>query len=193
MHRGKSAILILAGIAATQFLAGCSSDKPGNGSRTDTAGGLTWNAPSSWQDGPAQQMRVKTYIVKASEGDAENAECGVFYFAGGFGGGKEANLHRWTGQFEQPDGRNSADLAVIREIENNGLKITTIELDGIYKLSAGPMMEVKERIPGFRLYGAIVEGPQGSVFFKMVGPEKTVSAAESEFMNMLKSARAGAK
>lgn len=168
------------------LLVGCSSsggDKAQAGA--DSAGGLTWTAPAEWSAGPAQQMRAKTYIIKAADGDQDNAECAVFYFGNSAGGDRSSNLERWAGQFEQADGRNSADLAVISESETNGLKVTTIELSGIYKMSAGPMMEVKEKKLGYRLMGAIVEGPQGSVFFKMVGPEKTIRAAEADFVKLI--------
>ncbi|OGC90701.1 MAG: hypothetical protein A2W25_00015 [candidate division Zixibacteria bacterium RBG_16_53_22] len=154
------------------------------------AGGLDWEAPASWKVGPPQQMRVVTYLISPVEGDADNAELAVFHFPG-TGGAKDANLQRWEGQFEQPDGRNSADVAVIKEIETNGLKVTTIDLSGTYKVTGGPMMEVKDKKPDYRLIGAIIEGPQGMVFFKMTGPEKTVAASENDFMRMVRSAKSG--
>ena len=40
---------------------------------------------------------------------------------------------------------------------------------------------------GYRLLGAIVEGPSGEVFFKLTGPAKTVAAAQGEFQTLLKS------
>jgi hypothetical protein len=154
----------------------------------NVAGGLTWDVPSEWKVGPTQQMRIATYIIQAAEGDADNADCAVFHFPG-TGGAKEANLRRWEGQFEQPDGRNSSDVAIIEETESNNLKVTTIELNGIYKVAGGPMMEVRDKKPGYRLMGAIIEGPRGPVFFKMVGPEKTVTAAQEQFMGMVKSVK----
>jgi len=78
-------------------------------------------------------------------------------------------------------------LAKVKDLEINGLKVTTIELNGSYKMSAGPMMQVKEIKPGYRLMGAIVEGSQGMVFFKFVGPEKTIKASESDFKALLNS------
>jgi hypothetical protein len=39
--------------------------------------------------------------------------------------------------------------------------------------------------PGYRLLGAIVAGPGGNVFFKLTGPEKTVSSAENSFRKLL--------
>jgi hypothetical protein len=39
--------------------------------------------------------------------------------------------------------------------------------------------------PGYRLLGAVVEGRQGSVFFKFTGPAKTVAQNQSAFEKML--------
>jgi hypothetical protein len=176
-------------------IAGCSTNNAKDtgtpmGGQKDSAGGLSWSAPASWTVGLDQQMRVRTYIVKATEGDADNAECAVFYFGNGQGGDKESNLMRWANQFEQPNGGNSADMAITKDSEINGLKVTTIELDGTYKMSAGPMMEVKEKKAGYRLMGAIVEGTQGLIFFKFVGPEKTIRASEADFKALLNTVKA---
>jgi hypothetical protein len=39
--------------------------------------------------------------------------------------------------------------------------------------------------PGYRMLGAIVEAPQGSVFFKFTAPEKVVVANEAAFKQMV--------
>ena len=39
-------------------------------------------------------MRLATYQVP------ESGECGVYYFGQGQGGGVEANIDRWIGQFQ---------------------------------------------------------------------------------------------
>ena len=39
---------------------------------------------------------------------------------------------------------------------------------------------------GYKLLGAIVEGPEGAIFFKLTGPSKTVEAARGEFAKMVK-------
>ena len=41
--------------------------------------------------------------------------------------------------------------------------------------------------PGWRLLGAIVQGPHGPVFFKLTGPAATVGRAEHDFDAMLAS------
>ena len=56
------------------------------------------------------------------------------------------------------------------------------------------MMQSQGKKPGWRLIGAIVEAPEGLVFFKCVGPAATMQKAEKEFEKLLASlSRAGAK
>ena len=54
----------------------------------------------------------------------------------------------------------------------------------------GGPMAAQPPVAGYRLLGAIVEGPNGLVFFKLVGPEKTVAGAANDFTEMLKSLKA---
>jgi hypothetical protein len=49
------------------------------------------------------------------------------------------------------------------------------------------MMQSQGKKEKFRLLGAIVEAPQGSVFFKFTGPANTVAAAEEEFDELIES------
>jgi len=152
-----------------------------------TAGGITWTVPAGWKPGPKKPMRAATYIIDPAEGDTDSAECAVFYFGPGSAGGKQANIDRWIGQFEQPDDSASADRAAVSEAEINGLKITTIDLTGTYNAAGGPMMQVKEKKAGYRLLGAIVEGPQGLVFFKLIGSDMTVTTSEGDFLELIPS------
>jgi hypothetical protein len=67
------------------------------------------------------------------------------------------------------------------------LPVTIVDVSGTYK-GGGPMMgQSGGPKAGYRLLGAIVEGPDGEVFFKLTGPAKTVTAAQEEFQAMLKS------
>jgi hypothetical protein len=51
----------------------------------------------------------------------------------------------------------------------------------------GPMMGGAKPVPGYRLIGAIVEGPGGSVFFKLTGPAKTIAAQQKTFEQLIAS------
>lgn len=150
------------------------------------AGGLQWSVPADWSTGAERPMRAATYSVPAATGDPEAGECAVFYFGPNEGGGVEANIDRWIGQMKQPDGSSSATKAKTRKLEG-GLPITLVDLTGTYLASGGPMMQVTAEHPGFRMMGAIVQGPQGAVFFKFTGPEKTVAANAQAFLSMVES------
>ena len=67
------------------------------------------------------------------------------------------------------------------------MKVTLVQVAGAYLAPAGPMMQSSGKKENFRLLGAIVEGPEGSVFYKFTGPAKTVSGAEGEFSAMVES------
>jgi hypothetical protein len=43
------------------------------------------------------------------------------------------------------------------------------------------MMQSTGKKTGYRLLGAIVEAPEGNVFFKLTGPAATVGAAQADF------------
>jgi hypothetical protein len=60
-------------------------------------------------------------------------------------------------------------------------------VSGAYTGMGGPNAPGGAPKAGYRLLGAIVEGPQGSVFFKFAGPAKTVAQNQGAFEKMLDS------
>jgi hypothetical protein len=178
--------------ASAGLLVGCNKKQPGNVGQVPVPQGLgnasganaavagvKWALPQRWTVLPPRQMRVVTYGVPAAEGDAEGGECGVFYFGNDQGGGVDANINRWISQFEN----SSTPARASKEV--NGLKVATIQIAGTYLAPGGPMMQSQGKKENHRLLGAIVESPQGSVFFKFTGPAKTVAAAEGEFNSLI--------
>ncbi len=172
--------------ASTARPASGASSTPQAG-RQDSTAGISWTAPPSWVSEGSRPMRAATYRVPAA-GSGEAGECAVFYFGPGQGGDVESNLKRWIGQFEQPDGKSSEQAARINKETVNGLSATLVDLSGTY-MAGGPMAAVKEPRPGYRLLGAIVEAPEGNVFFKLTGAAETVAANAVEFRKMLNSVR----
>ena len=61
------------------------------------------------------------------------------------------------------------------------MKVQIVEIEGTYLGSGGPMMHAQVKKAGYKLLGAIVPAPEGSVFFKLTGPAKTVNAARGDF------------
>src|SRR5262249_11511095 len=72
------------------------------------AGAVKWSPPPRWPSKPASGMRAATYLIPAAQGDTDGAECAVFV---NIQGGVDANIKRWIGQFEQPDGSSSESKA----------------------------------------------------------------------------------
>lgn len=145
---------------------------------------VKWTPPAGWQTGPEKTMRAATYLIPAAGGDSEGAECAVFK---DIGGGVDANIKRWIGQFNQPDGSSSEAQAKRNKETINGFPVTTVDLVGTFAGGGMAMGQPATKKANYRLLGAIVETPQGEIFFKLTGPVKTMAAAQSEFQSLLKS------
>lgn len=167
----RNSILMLFLLAPTALLA-------------ESAAGLRWTAPTGWKSEGPRPMRAATYMVAPATGDKDAAECGVYYFGAGQGGSVDANLDRWKSQFRTSDGKPAPAQTGTRTV--NGLKVTTIDASGEYSGMGGPMANGKP-VPGYRLLGAIVEGPDGNIFLKFTGPAKTISANQARFDQLLSS------
>ena len=161
-----SAALAAAATAATQAKA-----TP----RTESAGGIQWTVPAKWTAGSGSAMRVATYSVPGAKGSSAG-ECAVFFFGPGQGGTVDDNVARWAKQFEgaPPPQKKAATTA-------SGLRVTRAEVAGTYLAPSGPMMQSSGKRPGYRLLGAIVEAPEGNVFFKLTGEAATVAASQADF------------
>ena len=150
------------------------------------AGGIRWNTPARWTVGESKPMRKATYVIPAAPG-AEAGECGVFFFGNGQGGSVDENLNRWAAQFEAAAPVKKSQATV------HGLSVHRIDVSGTYLAPGGPMMQSQGKKPGWRLSGAIIEAPEGLVFFKCVGPAKTIEAAEKDIDALIQSVTKAAK
>jgi len=153
----------------------------------ETAAGVKWTAPAGWNtESGARPMRVATYTISGA-GDKEGAECAVYFFGEGQGGGIDANLERWKNQFHSPGGKVAEAKIGKRTI--HGLLVTTIDVAGEYSGMGGPMSSDKTVKADYRLLGAIVEGPGGNVFFKFTGPGRSIAQNQGKFELLLGSVR----
>ena len=149
----------------------------------ESAAGLRWTAPASWKAEAARPMRAATYTIAPVAGDQPGAECVINYFGPGQGGTVDANIERWRSQVQGADGKPAPANVAKRTIR--GIPITTIDASGAYSGMGGPMMASPKVVPNYRLLGAIVEGPGGSVFVKFTGPAKTVAANQKQFEELV--------
>ncbi len=142
---------------------------------------IGWEAPKAWQSVPnANTMRKATFKIPKAPGDAEDAELTVTAAAGGV----DANIKRWSGQFGDAE-------AKAEKRKPNGLDVTVVEIKGTFASGGMGMMggptTPKEK---YMLLGAVVDGGDRQHFFKMTGPEKTVTAAKKDFDAFVASFRA---
>jgi hypothetical protein len=150
--------------------------------------GLKWTPPAGWKSSGTTSMRAATYPVAPVQGDHDAAECAVYFFGVGQGGSVQANLDRWGGQFKAAGGKPAAPK--IAKVTIHGLPVTTIDVSGEYSGMGGPTGTAPVA-SGYRLLGAIIEGPGGSVFIKFTGPSKTMAANQPKFQQLLDSFEKG--
>ena len=149
---------------------------------------LRFSAPKEWTVTPSSSsMRVAQYALPRAPGDAEDGEL-IVYFFGGQGGSVQANLDRWLGQMEQPDGRPSKAVATTEVLTVSGMKVTVLDVSGKYVAEMAPGSPTRYNKPGFRLKAAVVETTGGPYFVKLTGPAKTVERWNTAFATFLKSA-----
>jgi hypothetical protein len=151
------------------------------------AGGLVWDLPEGWEvQEPATRMRIAQYRVPGPAGDAE---CIVFYFGAGQGGDPLANARRWAGQFTLPDGRPAEETMKIEELASTSVPTRIVEVKGTYDGGMTMTAAPAEKKDGYMLLGGIAEGPDAPWFFKLTGPEETVSGQREAFVGLMRSIR----
>jgi len=129
-------------------------------------------------------MRVAQYRLPG-EG-AEDASLVVFRFAGN--GTIQQNFARWVGQFQQPDGRSSVEVAKTRQFYAGGLPIYVLDVTGIFVAETRPGSGVRENKQDWRMIGAVAEASDELVFVKATGPDATLerwSASIDAFLHRL--------
>lgn len=178
-QRSRPAAHAARSLAALLLLTGLAADASSQ-ARAGSAGGVKWSVPKTWTDLPGSSMRVATYKVPPAKA-AEPGEVAVFFFGPGQGGSIDANVERWSRQFE-------GTPKPTRSLKNvNGLPLTLVQIAGTYLAPGGPMMQSQGKKPDYRLLAAIAEAPQGLIFFKLTGPAATVAAAQADFDALLAS------
>ena len=150
-------------------------------------GGLGYDAPAEWTSKPSSSsMRVAQWELL---GDDAPAEVVIFYFGEGGGGGVDANLDRWFGQFEQPDGSSTREKATITELSVNGLELTIADMRGTFVAPVRPGVRERSHRPGHRMIAAVVEGGSGPWYIRVLGSEATITKWEASVDAFLSSLR----
>jgi hypothetical protein len=144
-------------------------------------GKLRLKAPATWKRKQPQTSIVEhEFAIPASKGDSADGRLTVM----AAGGGVEANIDRWYGQFTQPDGASTRDRAKTKKLKVAGEDVHLVDISGTFKDQRGPAAPAVER-PKFRMLAAIIAAKSGNYFIKFYGPERTVADNEKAFQTMI--------
>lgn len=174
----RLALLVLALCTATQLLA----EDPAK----FTVGAFDFQRPAAWAWVPvASSMRKAQLKIPGATPEA-SAEITFFHFGAGSGGGTQANIQRWLGQFQSAEGASK-----IEPQEISGTKVTLVSTEGTYSsgMPGGPTTP----LTGYALLGAILENGEGDVFVKMTGPAALVKDSRKAFIDFITAAVGTAK
>jgi len=166
---------------------GASTQRPQPGAGQTPASApveLVFPAQEGWiEEPPSNSMRKAQFRLPAAEGDTDDATLVVFFFPNG--GSWEANVQRWCGQLSQPDGSSTFDKAVMSSRTVAGLPAREVEVGGTFVAETTPGSGERVNKPDWTLLAAAIEGPRGSWFPKLVGPEKTVAHWRASYRQFL--------
>src|SRR3982751_2586635 len=146
------------------------------------AGDLHFKAPDGWTtEKSSSLMRVAQYKLPKAEGDKEDASLVLYYFGASQGGSSQANIDRWIGQMQQPDGSDSKSKSRTDSLTVNGLKVTTVDVTGNYTAEMAPGSGTFHNDDNYRLRAAVIETPKGNYFVKLAGPVKTIARWDQSY------------
>ncbi len=139
-------------------------------------GAFTFARPDDWKwIIPASTMRKAQ--LEAPGTNQEKAEITFFHFGPGQGGGVQANIDRWFGQFQGgPTSKN--------EVTEGRTRIFYVQASGTFQsgMPGGPTTPMTN----YALLGAILTDEEsGDVFVKMTGPAAVVESASVLFNTMI--------
>jgi hypothetical protein len=145
-------------------------------------GPVTLAVPKGWTVEPnSSGMRAAQWKV----GDAELV---VFYFGQQGAGSAEANIGRWTEQFQ--DDKGQPGKAVTEKTKVGDMAVTYVEIAGRYASSMSPAGAAETHDNAdWMMEGAVLETREGPYYFKLIGPRATVTAAKKDFRAFIASAK----
>jgi len=153
----------------------------GDEARTIELGQYRVTAPEKWKrTEPKSAIISYEYVIPRVEGDAQDGRMTVM----AAGGGAEANIERWFGQFTQPDGGSTKERSKVEKLKVAGQQVHLVDIPGTFEDKPAP------RLPGvkrekYRMLGAIIETNEATFFLKFYGPERTVDEHAKQFRQMV--------
>ena len=164
---------------------GSAKQKPVEPQVIELAGGkLLLPVPGGWK-----VVKPRTNIIKHEfsippvKGDKEPGRMTIM----AAGGGVEANIDRWVGQFQTAEGKPlGEDAKKITKKKMGDVELHVVDLTGDFNDSMRGPFGPKVKRPGYRMLAAIIPlEKNGTWFIKFYGPIATVESQEKAFAKML--------
>lgn len=163
----------------------CLSIAHAQDAKTDTdtlvAGEYTFEFSEPWvSQQPTSSMRAGELVYGSEEG----APVVVFFHFAGGGGGIQANIDRWIGQFE-----GTPEVSQTKE-DIEGTTVHLLDASGTFMetMGGGPFSGPKKAMEDYKMLAAILESDRGPVFLKVTGPSDKVAEMKEAFTALVKSA-----
>jgi hypothetical protein len=151
-------------------------------------GDLKFTIPSKWKielvESPA---RGGQWRVPPLHGEGEGGEVVAFFFGPGVGGSARENIDAWIGTMFNAEGHPAA--AEIKHHDTGGMRISQVVLFGTYNqvvLLPGVPPVLKSN---YGLLGAVIENPQGNIYWRFTGPEPLITATLPLFNKVIDSVK----
>jgi hypothetical protein len=144
--------------------------------------------PAEWKvTRPTNQMQYRVFTLPKAEGDKDETVLTIFSFPGSVGS-LESNLSRWKGMIEPDGGKKVDDVAKIEKLKVGDIEVTTFDAAGTYlfKPNLADASNVIRK-PDYRLINVFFPTADRVFTMRLVGPAKSVAAAEKGFKEWLKS------
>ncbi len=138
--------------------------------------------PQGWKrEKPSSAMRIAQLNIPG-----DNGECEIAVFSG-IGGGVDANLEHWYGQFKNKEGSRPSDTVIRNQFYNNNLEIITSYIDGTYLKSSMGMGGATTELDDYALMAAIVLTDSEPYYFKGTGPKSIINDNLNKFKMFIRS------
>ncbi|MEO8428051.1 MAG: hypothetical protein ABI651_13150 [Verrucomicrobiota bacterium] len=140
------------------------------------AGEPSWDIPANWQEQPAQQMVLHSFVI--ANGQGGKASVTITTFPGDVGG-TLANVNRW---------RNQLNLEPVEQSELSKLT-TSLDVLGGKAMLVDMTGTDKKTNQKARLMAAMVGREGGTWFYKLMGDEQVVAREKEAFIKFVQSIR----
>ncbi len=155
---------------------------------TFPVGALNFTIPAKWHiEMVDTAARGGQWSIPPLKPQGDGGELVAFYFGPNVGGSPKQNIEEWIGTMSNANGDPAA--AELKHHETAGFKISQVIVFGTYNrvVSMPGLPPLPE--PGYGLLGAVIENPQGNIYWRFTGPEALVTANLPLFNKVIDSVR----